>query len=76
MRDPHALWAMLRQPPISASAAMSTVATAATTSPSGIACGVMHTGGQLGLVLTLDGVRLCVVPLGVLHERDLETALR
>ena len=26
--------------------------------------GVVQVGGQLGLVLTLDGVTLCVVPLG------------
>jgi RNA polymerase sigma-70 factor (ECF subfamily) len=32
-------------------------------------------GGQLGLVLTLDGVRLCVVPLGVRPECEPETAL-
>ncbi len=31
-------------------------------------------GGQLGLVLTLDGVTLCVVPLGVHSEYDAETA--
>jgi RNA polymerase sigma-70 factor (ECF subfamily) len=65
LRDPHTLWALLRQPPISASAAMSAVTVeAAPTSPA-TACGVMQAGGQLGLVLTLDGVALCVLPLGV-----------
>ena len=42
--------------------------------PSVAACGVLQVGGQLGLVLTLDGVSLCVLPLGVRAEQDLETA--
>ena len=36
--------------------------------PQGVTCGGMQVGGQLGLVLTLDGVRLCVVPLGTRRE--------
>jgi RNA polymerase sigma-70 factor (ECF subfamily) len=75
LRDPRSLWAMLRQPPISAMAARSastatTAALAAGSAPSshGAACGVLQVGGQLGLVLTLDGVTLCVLPLGVRDE--------
>ena len=75
LRDPRALWAMLRQPPISASAGVSTMAAVATSPPHATACGVMQAGGQLGLVLTLDGVTLCVLPLGVQPERDPEAAL-
>ena len=30
--------------------------------------GVVQVGGQLGLVLTLDGVTLCVLPLGSCAE--------
>jgi hypothetical protein len=33
-------------------------------------------GGQLGLVLALDGVRLCVLSLDVRAERDLEMLAR
>lgn len=65
LRDPHALWALLRQPPVSASMEMPAMSVeAASTSPA-TACGVVQAGGQLGLVLTLDGVALCVLPLGV-----------
>jgi RNA polymerase sigma factor (sigma-70 family) len=77
MRDPQALWAMLRQPPINASAGLPTVPAAAIPTPPSTACGVMQVGGQLGLVLTLDGIMLCVLPLGVQGERNeqgLETA--
>ena len=76
LRDPHTLWAMLRQPPISALAGMSTVAAATTSASPMTACGVVQVGGQLGLVLTLDGVRLCVLPLGVRPEREPEAALQ
>jgi RNA polymerase sigma-70 factor (ECF subfamily) len=72
-RDPHALWAMLRQPPVRAVKAVkatSTWPTCASSPPPAITCGLMQAGGQLGLVLTLDGVTLCVLPLGVLAERD------
>jgi RNA polymerase sigma-70 factor (ECF subfamily) len=65
LRDPHTLWALLRQPPVRASMATAAMAVEpASTSPA-TACGVMQAGGQLGLVLTLDGVALCVLPLGV-----------
>lgn len=67
LRDPQTLWAMLRQPPIQASAQMA-CATAAATPSQATHCGVVQAGGQLGLVLTLDGVHLCVLPLGVLPE--------
>nr|WP_316641661.1 sigma-70 family RNA polymerase sigma factor [uncultured Roseateles sp.] len=63
LRNPQTLWAMLRQPAITALAAGSTVAAAS--APPATACGVVQVGGQLGLVLTLDGVTLCVLPLGV-----------
>lgn len=75
LRDPRLLWAMLRHPPISAAApsAMRSCAVA-TSTPQTLTNGVVQMGGQLGLVLTLDGVRLCVVPLGVPAERESETA--
>ena len=73
LRDPQTLWAMLRQPPISALAGIFTrTSQAASVQPSAqtaVTCGVVQVGGQLGLVLTLDGVTLCVVPLGVQTER-------
>ena len=78
LRDPHALWAMLRQPPIRAVADLNTAAAqapGAASAPHATTCGIVQVGGQLGLVLTLDGVRLCVVPLGVRPERGLEAAL-
>ncbi len=78
LRDPQTLWAMLRHPPITAVSASSNVSAAAAEtepSPQGVTCGVVQVGGQLGLVLTLDGIRLCVVPLGVRPERTLETAI-
>lgn len=76
LRDPQALWAMLRQPPISALARTSMEdAEAVPQASPATACGVTHVGGQLGLVLTLDGVRLCVLPLGVRAEGEGETAL-
>lgn len=65
LRDPQTLWAMLRQPTISATARMPSMATQAAAAPQSIASGVVQVGGQLGLVLTLDGVALYVVPLGV-----------
>lgn len=75
LRDPQVLWAMLRHPPISAAAEVSVaVGTDGASTHRAIASGVVQLGGQLGLVLTLDGVRLCVVPLGVRTERELEAA--
>lgn len=80
LRDPQALWAMLGQPPVRAVVrALSApgtvpVAEQAAASAATTTCGVVQVGGQLGLVLTLDGVRLCVLPLGVrsVCEQDLE----
>lgn len=76
LREPQALWAMLRHPPISAvaQAPPASVGEVAPATPA-TTCGVVQVGGQLQLVLTLDGVALCVLPLGVRAERDLETAL-
>lgn len=65
-RDPQALWALLRQPPISALAMQGSAQPMpphASRAPATVG-GVVQVGGQLGLVLTLDGVTLCVVPLG------------
>ena len=71
-RDPQTLWALLRQPPVSARAvpgpakalhAAWPVPQTAPCAPSTLS-GVVQAGGQLALVLTLDGVMLCVVPLG------------
>ena len=71
-RDPQTLWALLRQPPVSARAVLGPakalhaawpVPLTAPCAPSTLS-GVVQAGGQLGLVLTLDGVMLCVVPLG------------
>lgn len=82
LRDPQALWAMLGQPPVRAvvrALSASGVAVLAGAHPATAAatttCGVVQVGGQLGLVLTLDGVRLCVLPLGVrsVGELDLES---
>jgi RNA polymerase sigma factor (sigma-70 family) len=77
LRDPRSLWAMLRQPPISAMARRSAPAAATAVEIGGpapssnvAASGVLQVGGQLGLVLTLDGVTLCVLPLGVRDARD------
>ena len=68
LRNPQVLWAMLRHPPVTAIStnACSVRAELVEARPAhqGATCGVMQVGGQLGLVLTLDGVRLCVVPLG------------
>lgn len=75
MRDPHVLWAMLRHPPISAVAGMSARGAVAAPAPHAMVSGVVQMGGQLGLVLTLDGVRLCVVPLGVLSACEPKVAL-
>lgn len=82
LRDPQALWAMLGQPPVravvralSASGAAALAGAHPATAAATTTCGVVQVGGQLGLVLTLDGVRLCVLPLGVrsVCERDLES---
>lgn len=70
LRDPQALWAMLGQPPVRAvvqalSVPGAPAASRAAAAGSTTTCGIVQVGGQLGLVLTLDGVRLCVLPLGV-----------
>lgn len=65
LRDPQTLWAMLRQPPISAVAEVPSMASDAASVPHATTCGVIQVGGQLSLLLTLDGVALCVLPLGV-----------
>ncbi len=80
LRDPQALWAMLGQPPVRAvvralsASGAAPVAAHAAAGAATTTCGVVQVGGQLGLVLTLDGVRLCVLPLGVrsVCELDLE----
>jgi RNA polymerase sigma factor (sigma-70 family) len=74
-RDPQVLWAMLNQPPVVALMAPTTTAAAAMSQPQATACSLVHVAGKLGLALTLDGVTLCVVPLGVRAERDLEAML-
>lgn len=76
-RDPQTLWALLRQPPGSAFGthgavrALQSVMPLPTVSPHAPATvsGVVQVGGQLGLVLTLDGVMLCIVPLGPRAEQ-------
>lgn len=73
LRDPQTLWAILRQPPITSTAALASVSNNAAETASAtptVSCGVVQMGGQLGLVLTLDGVTLCVLPLGVRQECD------
>lgn len=76
-RDPHTLWALLNQPPVSAVAAgFSAMAAPAAAAARTTLSGVVQMGGQLGLVLTLDGVMLCVLPLGVRAAREPEAALR
>ena len=67
--DPQTLWHMLRQPPISALAQLTTVTALAPSHPRVATSGIIQVGGQLGLLLTLDGITLCVVPLGVRTER-------
>lgn len=79
-RDPQHLWALLRQTPFSA---LGTLVAERAEQPvpttvshvSATVGGVVHVGGQLGLVLTLDGVTLCVVPLGPLAEPAHETVV-
>jgi len=74
-RDPQALWAVLRQPTVLAASGMPPAAAEAVPTPHATTCGVIQAGGQLGLALTLDGVRLCVLPLGVQAQRDMEAAV-
>jgi RNA polymerase sigma factor (sigma-70 family) len=72
LRDPQTLWSMLRQPPISAMTRTSATAAQTASAPRAMASGVVQVGGQLGLLLALDGVALCVVPLGVRADCDAE----
>lgn len=72
-RDAQGLWALLRQPPVSALAIHGAVHAVLPLQhqarrPRAKAGGVVQVGGQLGLVLTLDGVTLCVLPLGPCAE--------
>ena len=70
LRDPQALWALLRQPPVSAMAVQRSVQSVpprASRAPATVG-GEVQVGGQLGLVLTLDGVTWCVLPLGPCAE--------
>ncbi|WP_462386125.1 sigma-70 family RNA polymerase sigma factor [Acidovorax sp. Q11] len=76
-RDPKALWALLRQPPVSALATHRSeqpTPPRASHAPATVG-GVVQVGGQLGLVLTLDGVTLCVVPLGPHAEQAQEAVV-
>ena len=59
--DARTLFAMLRQPPTRA-LAMSAAMAPRSDAPR-VVCQVMQIGGQLGLVLTLGGKVLCVLPL-------------
>lgn len=59
--DARTLFAMLRQPPARAIAV--SVATAPGSGSPRVVCQVMQIGGRLGLVLTLGGKVLCVLPL-------------
>lgn len=80
LRNPQALWAMLRQPVVRALAGRP--AARAATGPGAVQpgmrpavapvakCGLVQAGGQLGLEVTLDGVTLCVLPLGVTDVAD------
>jgi RNA polymerase sigma factor (sigma-70 family) len=82
LRDPHTLWALLRQPPINAQAHVGVINTpksvlevAPAAAPRTSASGILQVGGQLGLVLTLDGVTLCVLPLGARAEGEPQTTI-
>ena len=68
--DARTLFAMLRQPP--ARALAMSAATAQRSDAPRVVCQVMQIGGQLGLVLTLGGKVLCVLPL---DAREAEEAL-
>ena len=70
-RDSRALWALLRKPPIRSLAGHRSVRADTWSLPHATSTGVVQVGGQLGLALSLDGIVLCVVPLGVRSEREL-----
>ncbi|WP_426391674.1 sigma-70 family RNA polymerase sigma factor [Variovorax sp. R-27] len=71
--DARTLLAMLRQPPTRA------VAVSATAAPRPdaprVVCQVMQIGGRLGLVLTLGGKVLCVLPLDVRQQEEMTELL-
>jgi RNA polymerase sigma-70 factor (ECF subfamily) len=71
--DARTLFAMLRQPPTRA------VAVSATAAPRPdaprVVCQVMQIGGRLGLVLTLGGKVLCVLPLDVRQQEEMTELL-
>lgn len=67
--DARVLFAMLRQPPTRAVAVPAAIAKDA--APRAV-CQIMQMGGRLGLVLTLGGKVLCVLPLDV---RQMEEAV-
>lgn len=75
-RDPRALWALLRQPPISSLVGQPPVTAGAWLLPHATTTGVVQVGDQLALVHSLDGIVLCVVPLGVRSERELTAELQ
>ncbi|MFH0134405.1 sigma-70 family RNA polymerase sigma factor [Variovorax sp. VaC1] len=60
--DAKLLFAMLRQPPTRAFGASASMAATAGGAPRAV-CQVMQIGGRIGLVLTLGGKVLCVLPL-------------
>jgi len=68
--DARTLFAMLRQPPARALAMSAAMASRSGTPR--VVCQVMQVGGQLGLVLTLGGKVLCVLPL---DARETEESL-
>lgn len=73
--DARMLIALLRQPParaVAVSAAVAVTAPVAGDAAPHTVCRVMQIGGRLGLVLTLRGKLLCVLPLDV---RQTEEAL-
>lgn len=74
LRDPQTLWAMLRHPPIGAVAQRPAMAADHAAAPQGAVSSVVQIDGQLSLVLTLDGVTLCVVPLGTASDTQTQPA--
>jgi len=71
--DPAPLRALLQPPPTHACAAAAPAA--ATPAAARAACQVVHIGGQLGLVLTLGGKVLCVLPLEADQAENVEGAV-
>lgn len=67
--DAAPLLALLRTPPTRAVSA-SASAFATTTSTPRAVCQLVHIGGQLGLVLTLGGKVLCVLPLETVRPEE------